>query len=94
MTTRIVINEKEITNPIVKLGLAFGLILMASLLSVIIVFVILPVIGIVITLSFGIAAVFLATLIAGITTLVLSSTVFGWLFGSTHFSFEKTHKKK
>ena len=94
MTTRVVINGKEITNPIAKAALAFGLILIAALISVVVVFVLLPVVGIVITLSIGFVAVFIASIIAGFAVLILSTTILGRLFGSTDFRIEKTYRRK
>lgn len=94
MTTRVVINGKEITNPIAKAALAFGLILIAALISVVVVFVLLPLAGIVITLSIGFVAVFIAAIIAGIAVLVLSSVVFGRIFGPTDFRIEKTFRRR
>lgn len=94
MTTRIVINGKEITNPVIKAGLVFGFILIASIVSVIVVFVLLPLIGIVITLSVGFVGVVIAAIIAGFIGLLLSTAVFSWMFGPTDFRIEKIHKRK
>ena len=93
MTTRIVINGKEITHPVAKAGLMFGFSLVASLFSAIIIFVLLPLVGIAITLSIGFFVVFIVAIITGIIILVLSMTVFSWIFGSTGFRIEKTHKR-
>jgi len=93
MTTRIVINGKEVTNPVAKAGLIFGFVFIMFLLSVVIIFVLLPLVGIVMTLSVSFVVIFMATIIAGITALVLSTTVFSWLFGPTDFRIEKTHRR-
>lgn len=94
MTTRIVINGKEVTNPVAKAGLILGLVLIASLISVVVVFVLLPVAGIVITLSLGFVVVFIAAIIAGFATLVLTTAVFGRIFGTREFRIEKIYKRK
>ena len=94
MTTQVVINGKEVTNPVAKTALAFGAILIVTLITTVIVFVLLPLVGIVVTLTIGFIAVFIVAIIAGITTLALSVAVFGWLFGPTEFRIEKTHKRK
>lgn len=94
MTTRVVINGKEITNPVAKVALAFGLVLVASLIAVVVIFVLLPVVGIVITLSISFIVVFIAAIIAGFAALVLTTAVFGRFFGPTDFRIEKIHKRK
>ena len=48
-----VINGKEVTNPVAKTTLAFGAILFAALITAIIVSVLLPFVGVVVTLSVG-----------------------------------------
>lgn len=94
MTTQVVINGKEITNPIAKAALAFGFILIAALISVVVVFVLLPLVGIVITLSIGFVAVFIAAIVAGFAVLIISTVVFGRLFGPADFRIEKTFRRK
>lgn len=94
MTTHIVINGKEITNPIAKAALVVGAILIAALITVVIVFVLLPVVGIAITLTIGFVAVFFVAILAGIATLLLSTAVFGWMFGPTEFRIKTTHIRK
>lgn len=94
MTTQVIINGKEITNPIAKAALVFGFILIAALISVVVVFVLLPIVGIVITLSIGFVGVLIAAIIAGFAVLILSATIFGRLFGPTDFRIEKTYRRK
>ena len=94
MTTRVIINGREIKNPIIKAVLAFGFILIASLISLVVIFVLLPVAGIVITLSVGFVVVFIAAIIAGFVALILTTVVFGRFFGSTDFKIEKINKRK
>lgn len=94
MTTYVVINGSEVTNPTAKATLAFGAILIAALITAIFVFVLLPLVGVVVTLSAGFFAVFIVATIVGITALVLGTVVFGWLFGPTEYQVGKTHKRK
>lgn len=94
MTTHVIINGKEITNPAAKAALAFLAILITALITAVIVFIFLPLVGIAVTLLIGFAAIFIAALLAGITTLVLSTTVFNWLFGPAEFRIERTDKRK
>lgn len=94
MTTHIVINGKEVTNPVAKASLSIGAILVAALITAIFIFVLLPLVGITITLSAGLFAVFIVATIVGITGLVLGTVILGWLFGPTEYRFEKTRKRK
>jgi len=94
MTTRVIINEREITNPVAKAALAFGFILIASLISLFFIFVLLPVAGIVITLSIGFVVVFVIATIAGFAALILTTAIFGRFFGSTDFRIEKLRRQK
>lgn len=94
MTTQVVINGKEVTNPVARTTLAFGAILIAALIATVIVSVLLPFVGVVVTLSAGFVAVLLVATIVGITTLVLGTAVFGRLFGPMEVRVEKTHKRK
>lgn len=92
MTTQVVINGKEITNPAAKISLAFGAILIASLIIALIVFVLLPLIGITVTLSVGFVAIFTIATLIGMTILLFGTLIFGWLFGPTKLRIEK-HRK-
>lgn len=60
---RLIINGKEVTNPVVKFFIGTGTILVAVMFFAFIVFVILPLLGIALTISVGIITVFLAALI-------------------------------
>ena len=94
MTTQVVINGKEVTNPFAKAALAFGAILISALVTAVIVFVLLPIIGVAVTLSGGFVAIFIVATIMGIATLMFGAALFGWLFGPTEFRVEKTRKRK
>jgi hypothetical protein len=93
MTTHIIINGKEVTHPLAKAALAFAVILIASLVTAIFVFVLLPIIGIVVTLSVGFVAIFIVATIAAITILAFGAAMLGWLIGPTEFRLEKTRKR-
>ncbi len=94
MATHIMINGKEYTNPFAKVLLAIAFILVAAVITAVIVFVVLPLIGIAVTLSFGFVAIFMIASIAGFTALVFATLVFGWLFGPSVFRFEiQRHRK-
>ena len=89
MATQVVINGKEITNPAAKASLALGAILVASLITALIVFVLLPLIGVGITLSVGFIAIFFIATLIGVATLLFGAAIFGWMFGPTKFTLKK-----
>lgn len=93
MATRIVINDKEITNPYIKALLILGAILVAALVAVIVIFVLLPIIGIAVTLSMGLIAVFIIATLVSAATLALIMVIAAWLFGAAEFRFGGSHKR-
>jgi len=94
MTTQVIINGKEVTNPFAKAGLAFVAILIAALVTSVVVFVLLPIIGVAVTLSVGLIAIFLVSTIMGIMALAFGAVLLGWLFGSTEIRVQRIHKQK
>lgn len=94
MTILIVINGKEVTNPLAKALLVFGAIIISALVTALVIFVLLPIIGIAVTLSAGFIVICIIALIVGIATLAIGSAIFGSLFGPTEFRVENTRKRK
>lgn len=94
MATLIIINGKEVTNPFVKAFLIFGAICFTSLVAAIVIFVLLPIIGIAATLSFGFVVIFIVATIAGIATLLFVTSILGWMFGSAELRVGKSGKYK
>lgn len=93
MATRIVINDKEVTNPVAKVFLIAGAIIIAALVSAFVIFILLPIIGVAVTLSVGFIVIFIAASIISAATLAFAIIIMGWLFGAAEFRFEKTNKK-
>ncbi len=93
MTTRIIINGKEVTNPFARVLLISGAIIVAALVTALVVFVLFPVIGIAVTLSVGIIAIFIVAIMMSVTALVLITVISSWLFGSAEFRIERFHRK-
>ena len=93
MTTHVVINGKEVTNPVARTALISGATLLIALVTALTVFLLLPLVGITITLTIGFVAVFIIVVIASFIALVVSASLFGWLFGPTDFRIEKVHKR-
>lgn len=94
MATRIIINGKEVTNPFVKGLLILGAIIVAALVIAIVIFVLLPIIGVAVTLSVGFIVIFIIATIVGVATLTLATLLSAWLFGAAEFRIERIHKRK
>jgi len=94
MTTRIIINEKEVTNPFVKALLITGAIFVAAIVTAIVIFVLLPIIGVAVSLSIGFVVIFIVATIISVATLAVVALISAWLFGASEFRIEKSHKRK
>ena len=70
MAIRIVINEREVTNPWVRLLIALSTLLVAGIFGAFVIFVVLPLIGIAVTLTLGLLGVFLLALVIAIPLLI------------------------
>lgn len=79
MSLRIFINEKEYTNPVVKYGLALAVLVGAIAISALVVFVLLPAIGITIALAMGLVIVLAVGIFAATVSLVLGSAILSLL---------------
>lgn len=92
MTIQIVINGKEVTNPLAKALWVFGAIIVGALVTALVIFVLLPIIGIAVTLSAGLIIVCVIAIIVGIVALAIGSTILGSFFGPTEFRVKNTRK--
>ena len=93
MNTRIIINGKEVSNPFIRILLILGAIIIAALVAAVVIFILLPVIGIAVTLSFGFIVIFIVAIMASVVSLVLITIISSWLFGSTEFRIVRIHRK-
>lgn len=93
MATKILINGKEVTNPFVKAFLVFGAIITVALVTTVVIFVLLPIIGVAVTLSAWIVVIFIVAIIVGIATLAFVTAMLGMLFGAMEFRIEKSRKR-
>ena len=93
MNTRIIINGKEVSNPFIRFLLILGAIIFAALVAAVVIFILLPVIGIAVTLSFGLIVIFIVAIMASIVSLVLVTIISSWLYGSTEFHIVRIHRK-
>lgn len=93
MKTRIIINGKEISNPVTRFLLILSAIIMAAVVMALIIFVLLPIIGVAVTLTVGFIAIFIVAAMASVAALVLVTIVSSWIFGSTEFRVERIYRK-
>jgi hypothetical protein len=77
MATRIVINGKEVDNPLAKAALGMLAVIFFGLFAAVVVFLILPLLGIAVTLAVGLLAVLLVALGVGIPMFVIGGAVLG-----------------
>jgi len=85
MATRIIINEKEMTNPYVKGLLIFGAIIVAALVTAIVIFVLSPIIGVAVTLTASFVLIFIAATLVSFSTMALVAFITSWIFGTAEF---------
>ena len=77
MATRIVINGKEVDNPVVKAALGMLAVIFFGVFTAVVVFLILPLLGIAVTLAVGLLAVLLVVLGIGIPMFILGGAALG-----------------
>jgi MFS family permease len=75
MALRIIINDKECTSPIVKYGLAIAVLIGTIAISALIVFVLLPIIGVSIAATLGLLIVIAVGIFAAAVALTLGSAI-------------------
>lgn len=93
MNTRIIINGKEVSNPVARYVLILGAIIFASLVAAVVIFILFPIIGIAVTLSFGLIVIFVIGTLASVLALMLVTVISSWLFGSTEFRIVRIHRR-
>lgn len=92
MSLRIFINEKEYTNPVVKYALALAVLLGAIAISALVVFVLLPAIGITIALAMGLVIVIAVGVFAATVSLVLGSAILAVLMKVSEKLFDRSSR--
>lgn len=94
MTMHIVLNGREVTSPAAKFGISVAAVLGAALVTAAVVFILLPLIGVAVTLSMGLVAILLVAVLAGIAVVVLSSFLYASLVGPVELLVEKMRRRK
>lgn len=92
MSLRIYINEREYTNPVVKYALALAVLLGAIAISALVVFVLLPAIGITIALAMGLMIVIAVGIFAATVSLVLGSAILAVLMKVSEKLFASSNR--
>lgn len=90
---KIVINGREITNPVTKFLILTGFAFILALIGAIVVFVLLPLLGIAIALSAGLFGILFAAIVVGVLVLVMVSVVFDRFGGPAEFHVYKRFRK-
>ena len=91
MKTQLIINGKEISNPVVKYLLLFAAIFLSAIITLVILFIILPLIGIAATLSIGLIVSISIAVIISIPALIIFALVFNRVFGTTEVRIIQQH---
>lgn len=94
MATKILVNGKEVTNPFVKAFLVLGAIITVAIVAAVVIFILLPIIGVAVTLSAWVIAIFIAAIVVGITSLAFVTALLAMLFGAMEFHFEKSRRSR
>ncbi len=92
MTTHIVINGKELTHPVAKLGVAIAAMLVAAVGIAVVMFVFLPLIGITVAASVGLAVMLLGASLAGVFTLLLGAVLVSSILGPLELLLRRRRK--
>lgn len=93
MVTRIIINGNEVTHPLSRSLLIFGAILITALVTAGVIFILLPIIGIAVTLSISFILIFIVAAIASMISLALMTLISSKYFGTTEFRIERIHRR-
>lgn len=93
MALRIVINDREVTNPLVKFALIFGAILVAGMVIAAVVFILLPLVGITVVASVTFVLIVVAGTVSAAFVLALFTIIYSIIKGSFNLSVERRHRK-
>ena len=94
MKTQIIINGKQISNPFIRFLLILGAIITAALVTAVVIFILLPLIGVAVTLSVGFIVICVIAIMASVVALILVTIISSWLFGSAEFRIERIHRRR
>ncbi|MDH5473851.1 MAG: hypothetical protein OEY61_13460 [Gammaproteobacteria bacterium] len=89
MRTYLVINGKEVTNPVAKFLLFLTALVFSFVSTLLFLFIILPLVGLAVTLSVGLVVSIVFVVFISIPALMIFTALFGRLFGETEFRLRK-----
>jgi len=92
MSARIIVNGKEITNPFAKAVIGIFAVLLAGGITALILFLVLPLVGIIVSLSVGLVAVVLIGLGIGLPLVLAGGVLVGAIM--TPFAILKKKLKR
>ena len=75
----IVVNGKKVTNPVAILIVGLASVILTGLITALVIFIILPFAGIVLSVSVGLTIVIFIALLVGLPVLILGRVIFGVL---------------
>lgn len=75
----IVVNGKKVTNPVAILIVGLSSVILTGLITALVIFIILPFAGIVLSLSVGLTIVIFIAILVGLPILILGRLIFGIL---------------
>ena len=75
----IVVNGKKVTNPVAILIVGLTSVILTGLITALVIFLILPFAGIVLSLSVGLTIVIFIAILVGLPILILGRLIFGML---------------
>lgn len=94
MNTQIIINGTQMTNPFARFIVILTAIIIAALAAAFVIFILLPLIGVAVTLSVGFIVILVLATMASVVALVLVTFISSWLFGSAEFRIERIHRRR
>ena len=94
VATHVLIDGRAVSQRAVKAKLAFAALLFSALFTAVIVFVLLPLIGLAITLSAGVVVILLMAAASGMSTLIFGAAIVAWCFGPAVMRVEKSYQAR
>lgn len=94
MTTHIIINGREITNPLARGLFAAVAIIVAALVSGFVVFVLLPLIGIAVSLSIGFVLTFIVVMLFVSAVMAVGIYLYSLIVGPVSVRIDKHRKDR
>jgi len=94
VATHVLIDGREVNQRTIKATLAFAAVIFSALLTAVVVFVLLPLIGMAITLSAGLVAIMLIATVSGLSIPIFGTAIVAWCFGSAVVRVEKAYQSR